>query len=91
MNWLRNGIKPRRESSAPMDAKLVQLAEAGAEVVLFVPGCTTGCVCETARMLEGGRIPLKLAEPTPLMERTNGEGCACRYDACPSTAPTSAK
>ena len=89
MRWLRNRTEPRAAPSAPKDEKLARLAEAGAEVVLFVPGCTTGCVCDTARMLDGGRIPLKLAEPTPVAECTNCQGCVCRYDAWPHLAPPS--
>jgi len=34
-------------------------------------------------MLDGGRIPLKLAEPLPLEKCTGQAGCNCYYDAWP--------
>ena len=67
----------------PGEESLVRLAEAGTEVVLFIPGRTAGRVCEMARLLEGGRIPIKLAEATPLAGSTNREDCACRYETWP--------
>lgn len=89
MNWLRKRFDPRAETSMPGEESLVRLAEAGTEVVLFVPASTAGCVCEMARLLEGGRIPIKLAEATPLAGCTNREDCACRYEAWPCRASSS--
>ena len=89
MNWLRNRFDPRPETSMPGEESLFRLAEAGTEVVLFVPGSTAGRVCEMARLLEGGRIPIKLAEATPLAGCTNCEDCACRYEAWPHRSSSS--
>ena len=72
------------------DTLIQRLAEAGIEVVLFTPGCRAGRVCEMARLLEGGRIPIKLAEATPLAGCTNREDCACRYEAWPCRSSSSA-
>lgn len=70
------------DKSARRDARNA-LNALGSEVVLFVPHCVTGELCDVACQLEGGRIPLKLAEPTPLAECTNKGGCACRYHKWP--------
>ena len=84
MRWLRTTLDPPSEPLARKDPELARLAEAGVRVVLFIPGCTTGGLCETARMLDKGRIPLRLAESTPLAECSNREGCACRYEPWPN-------
>jgi len=89
MNWLRNRFDPRFETSLPGEESLVRLAEAGTEVVLFVPASAAGRVCEMARLLEGGRIPIKLAEATPLAGCTNREDCACRYETWPHRSSSS--
>lgn len=89
MSWLRRWIGPRLVPSTAKDASLARVAETGAEVVLFIPGCSQGCICEAARMLDGGRIPIKLAEATPLADCTNREVCVCHYEAWPCHAPSS--
>ena len=89
MNWLRNRFDQRPKTSMPGEESLVRLAEAGTEVVLFVSGCRAGRVCEAARLLEGGRIPIKLAEATPLAGCTHREDCACRYEAWPCRSSSS--
>jgi hypothetical protein len=56
------------------------LAAEGVEVVLFMPRCKAGEPCDEALMLEGGRIPIRLADPTPLPSCSNREGCDCKYE-----------
>ena len=90
MNWLRNRFSQPLETATPRERELARLAEAGTDVVLFIPGCALGCICETARLLEGGRIPIKLAEPTPLDECSNPDGCRCRYEALPDRTAANA-
>ena len=91
MNWLHNRFDSLPETSMLGEESLVRLAEAGTEVVLFVSGCRAGRVCEAARLLEGGRIPIKLAEATPLSECSNPDGCACCYRAWPDLTPSITK
>lgn len=73
--------KYRHRSAAGSELKgpLDELAAAGAEVVVFVPRCRSGNPCVEAMLLEGGRIPIKLAEPTPLRNCSNCESCDCEY------------
>lgn len=83
MSWLRRRDDPRPVPSTAQEASLARLAESGTEVVLFISACSQGCICEAARMLDGGRIPIKLAEMTPLADCTNREDCTCHYEAWP--------
>lgn len=58
---------------------LDRLAVGGAEVVIFVPKSKSGKPCVEAMQLEGGRIPIKLAESIPLPGCNNIDGCDCEY------------
>ena len=58
-------------------------ALAGIETLLFVAQNARGTPCEEARMLDGGRIPLKLAGRLPLASCTEKAGCNCFYSAWP--------
>lgn len=81
VNWLRSRFDSRPDTLTPGEESLVRLGEAGTQVVLFISECRAGSICETSRQLEGGRIPIKLAETTPLNECSNPDGCACCYEA----------
>lgn len=58
---------------------LDNLAAEGVEVVIFVTKSISGKPCSEAIALEGGRIPIKLAEPIPLQKCDNINGCDCEY------------
>lgn len=55
------------------------LVAKGVEFVLFVPRSATGEPCSEAMKMDGGRIPISLAEPTPLQQCNNRNGCQCEY------------
>ena len=78
--WWRKSTDGGCAQERVIKSSLDALAEAGAETVVFVSGSTGGPPCEEARRLEGGRIPIKLAESTPLPECTQKDSCVCRYD-----------
>ncbi len=63
-----------------INGSLHALADAGAETVVFVSESTSGTPCEEALRLEGGRIPIRLAETIPLAGCTQKDSCVCRYD-----------
>jgi hypothetical protein len=58
---------------------LDELASDGVQVVLFVSRCRSGTPCAESMMLNSGRIPINLAEQTPLPACTNPEHCQCEY------------
>lgn len=70
---------------------LDELATAGVEVVLFVPRCKSGAPCAEAMMLDGGRIPIKLAERTPLAACTDPKRCECEYTQLDPPSPDAAE
>ena len=78
--WWRKSTGGRSAQEGAIKSSLHALAEAGAETVVFISGSATGPPCEEAQRLAGGRIPIKLAEATPLAECTQKDSCLCRYD-----------
>ena len=89
--WWRKSTGDSSTQEGVIKSSLHALVEAGAETVVFVSGSATGPPCEEAQRLEGGRIPINLAEATPLAECTQTDSCVCRYDEWPPAGSQEAK
>lgn len=76
--WKKYFRRPSAVIHAPK-SPLEELAASGVEVVVFVPKSNFGTPCFEAMQLEGGRIPIKLAEATPLPRCNNTSACKCEY------------
>jgi hypothetical protein len=83
MRWLHRKLEDRVSDTADEQGPLDAFALGGVETLLFVAQIAGGTPCAEARMLDGGRIPLKLAEPLPLATCTATAGCNCFYSEWP--------
>jgi len=83
MRWLHRKLEDRVSDTPEEQGPLDAFALAGVETLLFVAQIAGATPCEEARMLHGGRIPLKLAEPLPLPKCTATARCDCFYGEWP--------
>ena len=79
MRWLHRRPDDRVSDTPEEQGSLDAFALAGVETLLFVAQIDGGTPCKEARMRDGGRIPLNLAEPLPLAKCTATRACNCFY------------